>query len=1057
MVHGTVRSLFQLLGAVAMTIVVVAGWLAFRLAEQPLPLTFLTPYIEDALTSSDGRVAVKLDDTVLVWNGSNRTLDVRAIGVQAKGADGSVVAIVPEMSVTLSGPALLRGAVVPRRLRLLRPTLHLTIDDQGRWLVGVGQAPIGQAPMGESPVGRGPGAAPGYVDQLKELLAVPGQLQRVDITGGDLTIEDQARRRLWHAPRADLSLRRDKQGVTGTLRVDLDIGSRLATLEGQSSFALNQRAIDLQLNFGGIDPSALAELAPVLAPAAGLHLDLSGTLRLRYELDLGVTDAGFDVKSGEGVIDVSSTLGASWPIAGAVLRGRWSPAGTAVDLFQIDLAGAQAELTGRIDTLGGGMAVTADARVDGVHIDDLGWLWPPAVARNPRAWVVANLSKGVVPWAKAHLAAHLPNGAPPGDLVVDSLTGELAAEGARVRYLDPMPPVANASAKAHFDTQAFVIDLTGGRVMDLQLEEGVVALKGLSDVDQFAEIALKVNGPVTDALRLIDYKPLGYARALGIEPARVQGDAVTHLELKFPLENNLTLERVNVRATSQVSHLAIPAVALGLDLQDGTVGLEVDTAGLDLSGTALLAGRPAKIKWRENFGHTAFRSRYQVSASLDEAGRKTVGLAFPPFQAPYMNGELPVDLVAIFFPGGRAEIDVKADLSPISLSFPGLNLVKPAGGAASGEAEIRLLNNQLAEIPRFAVSAAGGLEIEGKAAFEAGRIRSVTFGKGKWRHTDIRGVLAFDPAGLTLDLSGAGLDAREAVSGSPSDPVTDHAPPKAAERSPHRPPAKREEVVPLVVHARIGQLWVSDTGVLKEVAVDAARDTHDWNKAHIDARTVGGAPFSLDLQPIDGHHRGLKLSAADAGAVFRAFGVFENVVGGQLAVDGTYDDGDPLQPLTGLATVNDYQVLKAPALARLLTVAALTGIVEVLSGEGIHFQVLDLPFTLSDGVLQVHDARASGPSLGITAKGSMDLETDRLALEGTVVPVYLLNSALGKLPLVGSLFSAEKGGGVLAMNYSMKGPADDPSVSVNPLSALTPGFLRRLFDVFDDVGKSAEH
>ncbi len=129
--------------------------------------------------------------------------------------------------------------------------------------------------------------------------------------------------------------------------------------------------------------------------------------------------------------------------------------------------------------------------------------------------------------------------------------------------------------------------------------------------------------------------------------------------------------------------------------------------------------------------------------------------------------------------------------------------------------------------------------------------------------------------------------------------------------------------------------------------------------------------------------------------------------------------------------------------------AALTGIVDLLQGSGIPFATLEAPFTLTDGVLALNDARTSGTALGLTAKGQVDLDRDMMALEGTVVPIYALNSVLGKIPLVGSLFSSEKGGGVFAMNYSMIGPSKDPSVVVNPLSAFTPGMLRKLFDIFD--------
>ena len=68
-------------------------------------------------------------------------------------------------------------------------------------------------------------------------------------------------------------------------------------------------------------------------------------------------------------------------------------------------------------------------------------------------------------------------------------------------------------------------------------------------------------------------------------------------------------------------------------------------------------------------------------------------------------------------------------------------------------------------------------------------------------------------------------------------------------------------------------------------------------------------------------------------------------------------------------------------------------------------------------------------------------------MEGTIVPAYVFNSLLGRIPILGRLFSPEQGGGLFAATYRMRGPLADPSVSVNPLAALTPGFLRGIFGI----------
>ena len=84
-------------------------------------------------------------------------------------------------------------------------------------------------------------------------------------------------------------------------------------------------------------------------------------------------------------------------------------------------------------------------------------------------------------------------------------------------------------------------------------------------------------------------------------------------------------------------------------------------------------------------------------------------------------------------------------------------------------------------------------------------------------------------------------------------------------------------------------------------------------------------------------------------------------------------------------------------------------------------------------------------AIGVTATGQMELSSRRLHLQGTVVPAYTLNSILANVPVLGLLLLGGEGQGLFAADYRLTGSATDPQVSVNALSAVTPGFLRRLF------------
>lgn len=1051
MVHGTVRSLFQLLGAIGMTGLVLAAWFGFRLSEGPVSLSFLSPYIEDALTSPNGGFTVKLDRTVLAWSIETRTLEIRAEGVRAVSPNQAVIASVPEMLVSLSGPALLHGKVVPRRLLFRHPTIRLVRNANGKFLLGLGES-------GQN--GSQPELA--VADGLSSLLEPPGsesaggQLRGVRVEGGDLVVADEALGVQWHAPRTDLWFTRDQHGIAGHARIDLQVAGESARFDADGIYSIKDRNVETTLAFSGIRPSLFADLSPRLHALQGLHLPTGGTVGLTYSLDAGLTDLRFDLVGGTGVIDASLEAGVSWPVESVAVKGMLSHGlkDLSLDELRLDLGGPVVTVNGRVDDLAAPTAVQANAEIEELPVDMLKGLWPPELAPNPRTWILANLSHGQVRRATAEFAGHVPPGKTWADLAIDHVGGTVAPEGVTVSYLPPMQPVLNVAAKATFDADTFTIDVKSGDVLGLKLLDGKVILGGLSAPDQFADITLKIGGPVSDTLRLIDSKPLGWAQALGVQPAKVRGDAQAQLWLRFPLLAKLGFDQLKVHAQAQTNHLVMPQVALGLDLTEGALNLDIDPKGMDVTGKAQLGGQPADITWRENFTKGAVRSRYQIATALDDEARKMIGLDVAPFQPPFLSGPVPVEVTAVQAGAGSGEVQIRANLLPAAMQLPGLNWEKKAGINAQAAAELRLTGGRLAELTRFSVNAADGLAIQGQGAFDNGRLRRVVFQKAKWGRTDVTGTLSLTGDGLAIDLAGPSLDAREMISGTPSDHGTDRAPekpdgPNLTAQAASRTEAEKKDVVPLTIQARVGQVWVSDDGVVKAVNANLTRDHRDWRNVRIDGRVGHDQPLYLEIQPVDKHRRSLKVSSADAGSVFRCFNVLDNVVGGRLTIDGFYNDADPRQPLKGTATVNDYQVAKAPALARLLTVAALTGIVELLQGEGIHFSVLDAPFTLSEGLLELNDARASGTSLGITVKGQIDLDTDVLALEGTVVPIYALNSALGNIPLLGKLFAGEKGGGVFAMNYSMSGPAKDPTVTVNPLSAFTPGMLRKLFDIFD--------
>ena len=138
-------------------------------------------------------------------------------------------------------------------------------------------------------------------------------------------------------------------------------------------------------------------------------------------------------------------------------------------------------------------------------------------------------------------------------------------------------------------------------------------------------------------------------------------------------------------------------------------------------------------------------------------------------------------------------------------------------------------------------------------------------------------------------------------------------------------------------------------------------------------------------------------------------------------------------------------------MARLLSIATLTGILGELQGErGITFSRFEMPFSLVENMLTVRDARTSGFELGVNAEGTVDLETDRVDISGTIVPAYTLNTLVESIPVLGELLTGGEGEGLIAAQYQVGGTTAEPVIKVDPLSALAPNFLRELFPLDED-------
>ncbi len=187
---------------------------------------------------------------------------------------------------------------------------------------------------------------------------------------------------------------------------------------------------------------------------------------------------------------------------------------------------------------------------------------------------------------------------------------------------------------------------------------------------------------------------------------------------------------------------------------------------------------------------------------------------------------------------------------------------------------------------------------------------------------------------------------------------------------------------------------------------------------------------------------------------FDDFGEFLN----KSSISESFIDGEgtatlyfkELNLLSGKLEINDSSIKNSSFLARLLQLASFTGLLEILTNEGIPFDRIIVNFTNNNNsILNIDEAKFQGFSLGGNLKGITDLDKQKINLEGIIVPAYAINALLNKIPVIGQVITGIDGDGLIGVNFKVTGTYDDPNYNVNPLSILTPGIIRSIFESFE--------
>jgi hypothetical protein len=1021
MFHRVALVVLEGLVVLAFAAIAAAGLGAWRLSDGPVSVVFLRPFLDKAVEESLPGYAVELADVQLAWAGWERGLDIRAVGLRIDGPRGGKVAEFAEAWISLSSEALLRGRIAPARIRVSGPSLRLERGDDG--VVRVAGESSGAHPLAEALRPREGGAA-GHVEG--------GTLVDILVDGAELEFVDLPSRTVWRARDASIHVSR-LQGATR-----LDAAMTLVRREREVLLSASARQVEgdprtsVEVFFSGVAPALVADLAADLVPGAerlaGIDMPLDGSFAIGIDGAGKVLDATLSLSSPGGRLSDPTLFASPADIAGASARLSYAPA-----TRRIRIDGAQLLLPGGgLVAFSGegaldepGPRLSGQVRIASVPVDAVARYWPLPIAPKARRWIVANLSSGIVDETILDLALE----PAPGDPArLRSFSGSVAFRGVSVGYIPGMPRVAGVDGRAILSLPRVEVSTHSGSVGGLRVEEARALLTALDTDVEMADIRVSVRGPLREQLQLLDHQPLGLMRQVGMNPADFGGEGTTRARFAFPLVESLKVEQVAVSGTAEAKGFSLRRAALGQDARDGDISARFDDKGLSAAGRLVFGRTPVEVDYALGFQPSnPVRERIRASGTLPAGELAILGFDV----SPHVEGPLPLAIEFVARRNGASELRLEAGLERARLSVPEFSWEKPAGVAGSARLELAILRGRIQEIRNLRI-AAGDADISGRVSIGAdGRtIQGVDLERLRVGRTNARLAAAREGQGWRVRLTGAALDLSEVETGGP-----------ASAPDPARPR--------LSIEAQLGRVWLAPDRAITGVSFRGDRGAR-WERAQVAAtgadRHGREDRFSFELSTDPSGRARLQGRSANAGATFTALGITDKVVGGELEVSGATDMSLPDRPLALEAKVRDYRLVDEPAVARFLAAALLTGILDTLRGEGLGFDRAEARGLLRDGELEIRDLRTSGPALGIQARGRIDLDGDRIDLEGTIVPANAINSLFGRIPVVGEILF---GPGLFAARYSLKGPRASPEVAINPLSALAPGVLRNIFGIFE--------
>lgn len=778
----------------------------------------------------------------------------------------------------------------------------------------------------------------------------------------------------------------------------------------KGQFKLEDAALQIGQSSARISGLFAMGLDPVFGPTVGMSL----TLR---DVNIQPNDMGAPAKPFDRIV----FSGWSAPLYGAL----------GIDRLVAIKGDGRVESAGRVDMLQAGLGLKMTLAAENIGADDLKRLWPYLMGGQSRDWFVANVTDGMV--THSTMQFNFPVGSMAiGDenkpIPKNSMKIDMVGTGVMVKPTTAMAPIAiQGQTKLRLRDSDLTISAGGGAI---DSGNGIITVKNPalvmdnSDPNQsIAEISGDIDGSIPALLALAkSQRPDLVANAqLPVDLETISGavDVGMVATIKLPNDKSGQKAGLDYVLNGTITDFASSQPIQDRMIDDGQLSFSASQDVYQVAGTANIDGMAAQV---EISGSPATAPIVRLGSTID-----TKDLAAMGFDASkFLTGK--VRFIAEPKPDGSLQMAV--DLKDAALTIKDIGITKPAGVAGTLVARVHQQGDltELSDIDLAfgSVHLAGGLKFDAEKGLQSAEFTQFGLSAGdnaQLKLTPIAGGYAVKITGTQLDLKpmlnqffglGEGAGGVQAT--------------------------QFDQTLDLDVHLDRALGYYATTAF--NLALDMTLHGTDMRKANMTAQFGDGNAVSITTNPApDG--RTLTVAFSDAGTILRLLGVYPQLAGGDGSLVMTTNRTQKAE--TGLLQMRNFAIVDEANVAQVLGNHADSRAV-IAKANRLDFKHGKVSFVRRSDRIEVTDAILSGDMVGGTMKGFIYTNQRQYDLTGTYVPLFGLNNAFQKIPLLGPLLGGRNGEGLFGVTFAVKGPLDKPDFKINPLSVLVPGVFRELFE-----------